>query len=144
MSKLGYRGDRNESDGKLASTVYRDAQGRGVLTIADDKVMRGNEVVARNAVDLVIHIREAHERTATTPREAIAWLAEKFGKERAVAASVVRAEQGAMLIIREHERSREIMGLAPQREPPLERGAERPSQREPQREQYDGRSGFSR
>ncbi len=123
MRELGYRGEQN---GKVV--VYQDAQGRAALTITEGKVMRGNEIIARNAVDLVLHVREAHERMATTPRGAIAWLAEKFSDKRAVSATLMRAEQQATTIIREHERSREV---------------ELTSHREhPQREAQDGRSGF--
>ncbi len=127
MRELGYRGEGN---GK--GVVYQDAQGRAALTVTDNKVTRGSDVVARNAVDLVIHVREVHERKPTTPHDTIGWLAERFGNDRAVAATLVRAEQQATTIIREHERSHEVQM---QREQP---------QREMQREQRDGRGGFTR
>jgi len=137
MSKLGYRG---EHDSNAKSSVYRDAQGRAALIITDGKATGGNEIVARNAVDLVIHVREAHERIPTTAREVTPWLAEAFGKNQAVATTLVRADQQGMAIIREHERSREMET----RREPLREIPSREIERTSQREQHEGRSGFFR
>lgn len=107
MSKLSFTGDRGEGKDKSASTFYRDAQGAVALTVTKDQAMRGEEIVARSALELVIHMRESQEQTPTTPREAITWLADKFGKDRAVAAAVAHTTQAVTEIIREHERTRE-------------------------------------
>lgn len=116
MSALGYRGDRQDQ-----ATHYRDAQGRVALTITENRVVRAGQVVAQNSIDLTLHMCREHRGQETTEREAIHWLAETFGRERAVGASVVHAEQRARGMIREHEREREL-------------------EREPQREQHQERA----
>jgi hypothetical protein len=71
----------------------------------------------------------------TTEREAVAWLAQQFGKDAADAASVVLAEQRSTDIICEHERSRESERV-PQRDHQQERS--------PSRAHQQGHDGFSR
>lgn len=115
MRSLGYKGEQCR-DG---ATIYRDAQGAVAMTISDGKAVHGSRVVASNAIDLTIHIREVQEKVETSPHEALQWLAETFGKERATAAAVVHAEQQAGMVIGEHERSRE-MERATQRQQPLD------------------------
>jgi hypothetical protein len=117
MRALGYKGEQRREGG---AAMYRDAEGKVAMTIHDGKAAHGSRVVAGNAIDLTIHIREVQEKVETSPREAITWLAEMFGKERATAAIVFRAEQQAGTIIGEHERSREV-GRQPQREQSFER-----------------------
>ncbi len=130
MRSLGYQGEQKDG-----STVYRDARGQAALTITGDKAARGDHVIARNAVDLVAHVRREHQGVETTPAKAITWLAEKFGREGAVAAAVVHTEQAAAAIVMEHERRREA-----ERTPAHEQRQEHAHSRA----QAPGRGGFSR
>jgi outer membrane murein-binding lipoprotein Lpp len=120
MRAMGYRGEERGAD-----ALYRDAHGGVAIMILDNKVTHAGQVVAHNAVDLVIHMREAHQQIQTTPRDAITWLADTFGKERATAASLVYAEQRAGTIIGEHERNREV-----ERQREIESGIERERHRQ--------------
>lgn len=130
MRALGYDGERR---GPVA--LYRDAQGMVALSILDNQVSHGGEVVARNSIDLVLHMRNVHEGQEATDRDAVTWLADTFGRERAIAATVVHTEQHAGALIHVHERSREMeLGQV--------RGMER--EFEPVRAQHDDLSSFSR
>jgi hypothetical protein len=90
--------------------------------------------MAHNAIDLVLHMRNVHQGQETTDRAAVTWLAETFGRDRAIA-TVVHTEQHAGALIRAHERSRES-----------ERAPQRGLQQEmvPIREQQHERGGFTR
>jgi hypothetical protein len=103
MQALDYHGEL-QRDG---STIYRDAQGAVALTISNGKAMESGRVVASNALDLTIHAFVVYEQTNKTPGEALIWLGDTFGKERALAAAVCRTEQNAVSYLQEHERSRE-------------------------------------
>ena len=108
MRALGYRGEQHDS-----AVIYRDAQGKVALTLTEGKAAQGNHVVARNAIELTIYIRQTQRQAASTPRDAIAWLADTFGQERAVAAAVAWTEQQTCAILQERQRE---MEPAPHRE----------------------------
>jgi hypothetical protein len=103
MKAVGYRGER---EGK--SEVYRDEQGKVALTITGEEVKHNGEIVARNSIDLVTHMREVHKQTPTTTRDALEFLADTFGSDRALGANNVRSEQAAAILrVREQERERQ-------------------------------------
>lgn len=130
MHKLGYAGEQRDQ-----AMLYRDAQGRVALTINDNQAMHGAELVARNSIDLVLHMRNVHQGQEATDRDAVVWLADTFGTERAIAATLVHTGQHAGALIRAHEHSREL-AQTPQRE--LQR------EQQPAREQQHNRSTLSR
>ena len=94
--------------------LYRDAHGRVALTIRSNQAVHGEELVACNSIDLVLHMQSVHQGQEVTDRDAVTWLADTFGKERAIAATVVHTEQHADALIHAHERNREP-ALTPQR-----------------------------
>lgn len=110
MHKLGYAGEQRDQ-----ATLYRDAQRQVALTIRANEAVHGEQVVARNSIDLVLHVGNVHQGREVTDRAAVVWLADTFGKERAIAATVAHAEQHAGALIHAHERSREL-ARTPQRE----------------------------
>lgn len=114
MTALGYRGEAHKE-----AMLYRNDRGEIELLITDKAAFHHEREVASNAVDLVTHMRDTYQGEKTTPAQSVQWLADTFGKDRAMAALLVHTEQHATSLIQEHERTRDV----PQRE--YARGHER-------------------
>jgi hypothetical protein len=82
-----------------------------------------------------MHMRSVHQGQETNDRDAVTWLADTFGRDRAIAATVVHTEQHAGALIRAHEHSRALAQM-PDRELQHEQSQVR--------EHDHGRSTFSR
>ncbi|MCA1601388.1 MAG: plasmid recombination protein [Acidobacteria bacterium] len=83
MTRLaGHRGERR---GEM--TVYRAGDGNSEVVIFRDKAYdRENKVIAGNALELVMRVATKTQGGEVTQQDALAFLAEEFGKDRAVAA----------------------------------------------------------
>jgi len=99
--------------------VYRDRQGRIALRVEGQQLLdHRNQVVCRNSVDLVIHMRQKREGVeGFTQTQALEFLRDQFGDQRAAGAAVAHREQYALeffgrLRERREERDR---ALVPQR-----------------------------
>ncbi len=89
MTRLGYRGEQREGQ-----IVYRSTDGRVAMSITQDGVFNhARELICRNSVDLVAHMRTACEGRECTKERAVEWLAESFGEARATSAYLVEREQ---------------------------------------------------
>jgi hypothetical protein len=95
--------DGNEHEGHV---LYRDARNDLALSLTDKAAFRGERKVAGNAVELVVHLREAYAGEKSSPADAALWLSDKFGADRATAALLVHMEQYATAFIHERGRTR--------------------------------------
>jgi hypothetical protein len=93
MQKMGY--GREQQGG---AHVYRDAQGEIALRVEGQKLLdRQNQVICRNSVDLVIHMRRRSEGVeGFTQAQAIEFLCEEFGDKRAAGAVMAHREQSVL------------------------------------------------
>jgi hypothetical protein len=123
MKALKLEGDEHEGH-----VLYRDARGGAELRLTDKGAFRGERKVADNAVELVVHLREAYAGEKSSPADAALWLSDKFGEERATAALLAYTEQHAAAFIHEYGRTR---------------GRQQREQMHTQQHQH-GRGGFSR
>ena len=102
MEKLGYGREQVQD-----AFVYRTDQGQIALFIRDGQLHDyQSRVLCRNSVDLVLHMQNVNKGENITRTDAINWLADNFGEERALAAYVVEREQvlGSHLTGRRQER----------------------------------------
>lgn len=111
MEKMGY--GREQQGG---AHVYRDAQGQISLRVEGQKLLdHRNQVICRNSVDLVIHMRrrgeggEGYDQT-----QALEWLRDQFGDARAAGAAVAHREQYALEFFGQLREQRE-RSLVPER-----------------------------
>jgi hypothetical protein len=105
MKMLGYRGVPGD---KRGSVNYLNPQQTQVVIVRPGGVYDShNQLIARNSVDLVREIMH-REGKPSGRAEAVGWLADHAGKERAMAASLVEHEQSTegYLQERHNERSR--------------------------------------
>jgi FtsZ-binding cell division protein ZapB len=111
MEKLGY--GREQQGG---AHVYRDARGQVLLRVEGQNLLdRQNEVVCRNSVDLVIHMRRHHQGVeGYDETRALEWLRDQFGDRRAAGAAVAHREQYALEFFGRLREERE-RSLVPQR-----------------------------
>ena len=95
--------DGDEHEGQV---LYREARDSAALRLTDKAAFRGERKVAGNAVELVVHLREAYAGEKSSPADAALWLSDKFGQDHATAALLVHMEQYAAAFIHEHGRTR--------------------------------------
>jgi len=91
MAALGHRGEREGE-----RTVY-PARGRCVaLSVSENKLYsQQGRFMSEHSVDVTILLHKVEREQDLTERQALGWLAEKFGEPRALAAYVVWMESGA-------------------------------------------------
>lgn len=114
MHKMGYGREQQGT-----SHVYRDAQGQVALRVEGQKLFDyQSKVICRNSVDLVIHMRRHHQGVEVfTQTQALEFLRDQFGDQRAAGAAVAHREQYALEFfgrLREKREERE-RSLIPQR-----------------------------
>ncbi|HEV7889435.1 MAG TPA: MobV family relaxase [Pyrinomonadaceae bacterium] len=91
MARLGYRGEE-----RADRIVYLSAEGRVAMTLINGQALdHAQRVVARGSLELVEHVREAHQGRECTREQALEWLADHFGEGRAAAAAAFEGERDA-------------------------------------------------
>jgi hypothetical protein len=111
MARLGYG---REQEGH--EFLYRDGAGQVSAFVNDQTLYDAQErVLARNSVEVVLHIRNNVEGENIRRPEALTWLAENFGQARATAAYLVDREQEVTRMFAAHQLEREMPAL--QQEP---------------------------
>ena len=117
---IGLTGHRGEQQGEL--TIYRGMDDSPAIVIFRDKAYNHeNKLVARNAVELVMCVGVERQGDVTAPRDAISYLADEFGKDRAVAAALVYTRDTTAQFIDErirHGRSRSEVDSPVRADPP--------------------------
>lgn len=107
MSHLDYEGERHGH-----AYIYRGEENVIAMRIEQQKAYDShNQLICRNSVDLVVHMREFNEGVQGFSKdEAIEWLRDEFGDRRAAGAALVNREQEVLEIFErrreEHERTR--------------------------------------
>jgi len=91
MAALGHRGEQE------GEATHYPARGRCVaLSVSENKLYtRQGRFMAEHSVDVTVLLHQAEREQDLSERQAMGWLAEKFGEPRALAAYVVWMENGA-------------------------------------------------
>lgn len=128
---------------------YRDAEGQVALLI-NQNVMRDSEdrVLARNSLDLVVHMQNEYQGRNITHMDAMNWLADNFGEARAGAAYRAEREQALNHYFdergRRKEEERDRARPEQQREQTFERSNRTQGHMEYDRLEHDHASGPDR
>lgn len=113
MERLGYEAERQ---GQML--VYRGDQNEVAMLIQQQKAYdHQRELICRNSLDLVVHIRRQNEGLEGFDRnDALAWFQDEFGDQRAHGAYLANREQSALEFFghRNEERER-ARALVPER-----------------------------
>jgi hypothetical protein len=101
MSRMSnYRGERQGE-----AVVFYAQDGRSAVVVIGNKAYtHENELVAETAVDLVMRAGPKSQEGEVTPREALLFLAEEFGKDRALAATAAYTRDVAARVVEDHDR----------------------------------------
>jgi hypothetical protein len=142
MKMLGYRGMPGD---KRGSINYINPQQTQVIIVRPGGVYdSNNQLIARNSVDLVREIMQ-REGKPSGRAEAVGWLADKCGQDRAVAASLVEHEQATEDHLQERHLERGRRTVTPTKDQTLTRPEpERVRDQGMEHEGHDRDSGFSR
>lgn len=114
MQRLGHEGERH--NGVL---VYRGGQNEVAVLIHQQKAYdRQRELICKNSLDLVVHMRRENEGLEGFDRnDALAWLQDEFGEKRAHGAYLANREQSALEFFgrrnEERERTRALVHERP-------------------------------
>lgn len=107
MQHLGYQGEQHGQ-----SHLYRGDHDVVAMRVEEQKAYdSNNQLICRNSVDLVVHMREINEGVEGFSKdEAVEWLRDEFGDRRAEGAALVNRQHEVLEIFErrreEHERSR--------------------------------------
>lgn len=142
MKMLGYRGVPAD---KRGSFHYLDAQQTQVITLRPGGAFDSHgQLIARNSVDLVREIMKLEGKPGGRA-EAVGWLADHCGKDRAIAASMVEHEQAMDDHLHERQIKRDRAAVKLTKDQILTRQEpERVRDRGLEREGHDRDFGFSR
>jgi hypothetical protein len=142
MKMLGYRGVLGDERG---SVNYINPQQTQLIIVRPGGIFDANhQLIARNSVDLVREIMQREGKPGGRA-EAVGWLADHCGKDRAVAASVVEHEQAMEDHLQERHLERSRTTVAPTKDQTLTRPEpERIRDRGLERDGHDHDFGLSR
>jgi hypothetical protein len=117
MEQLGYGRGQTAREAQ----VYRNAERQVAMVIKGQQAFDGQDnLICRNALDLVCHMRRHNEGHANfTQDAALGWLRDQFGEARAAAACLVNREQAVENLF---ERDRLVRSLSLTRTSPNEPG----------------------
>ncbi|MFN2455490.1 MAG: MobV family relaxase [Pyrinomonadaceae bacterium] len=90
MGRLGCEGHLQPD----RSTVYFSEDGRKALSIRDNHAYDfEDEPVAKNAIQLLLHVFNDHCGQNASPKDALRWIADNYGERQAVAAYLAEREE---------------------------------------------------
>jgi hypothetical protein len=115
MQHLGYPGEQHGQ-----THIYRGAQNIVAMRIEEQKALdSNNQMICRNSVDLVVHMREINEGVEGFSKdEAVEWLRDEFGDQRAAGAALVNREHEVLDMFERRREERERTRPGQEREDP--------------------------
>lgn len=103
LARFGHTGEVHSQ-----THIYRDSESRITMIVADNTLYDlDRRPICSNALELVMHVRDAGGIAGTTREQALAWLADNFGAGRAAAAYLAERQQAVSALFNERNPMRE-------------------------------------